>query len=387
MSELTKKRSKYLLENIVKTPYTFLGVTNGVSAVNVVAGGDGRVGPYIGGWQSNAMKNRLGMCLPDTLHVSCEEPSAQAKEINHHLKTAFEVNQDNRYQNMCLLADLEQGWGSIHKTRMAVKKCIESGVSLVHIEDQSVEKRCGHLGDKELASLEDYESMLKAARIAASEMDLKKNEFMIVGRTDAYSAKRIQWSAEIMSPNHPEHEFVDWTKEAKGKYLYLKEGCGLELAIARMSRVLDLVDFVWMETPDFNKETARLFMERMRRVNSDTRGLYNFSPSFDWTEAENLHSFSDDLFEYGYVLHLITLPEFHVMAYHMFCLSDSVRRYGIQGYVENIQKKEKELMNRDKRYTYLCHQRAVGVGIEAEFARRIGHANVNALSESTEKFS
>ena len=66
--------------------YKFLGTSNGISGVNVVAGGKGRVGPYAGGWQSNAMKNRLGMLLPDTLHVSPEEVANCAEEINHHLE-------------------------------------------------------------------------------------------------------------------------------------------------------------------------------------------------------------------------------------------------------------------------------------------------------------
>ena len=56
-----------------------------MSAVNVVAGGKGIVGPYAGGWQHNAMKNRLNMCLPDTLHVSPEESANCALEINNQL--------------------------------------------------------------------------------------------------------------------------------------------------------------------------------------------------------------------------------------------------------------------------------------------------------------
>jgi len=41
----------------------FLGTSNGVSAVNVISSGSGRVGTYAGDWQSNTMKNRLKMCL------------------------------------------------------------------------------------------------------------------------------------------------------------------------------------------------------------------------------------------------------------------------------------------------------------------------------------
>ena len=43
---------------------------------------------------------------------------------------------------------------------MSVKSCIDNGINVIHIEDQGV-KRCGHLGDKELATIEDYEMILK----------------------------------------------------------------------------------------------------------------------------------------------------------------------------------------------------------------------------------
>ena len=76
--------------------YKFLGTSNGVSAVNVVAGGKGKVGPYSGGWQANAMKNRLSMNLPDTLHVAVEDVSTCAEEINYHLEKADQVQHINK---------------------------------------------------------------------------------------------------------------------------------------------------------------------------------------------------------------------------------------------------------------------------------------------------
>ena len=60
--ELTKHRGEFLNRFLYEEnndAYKFLGTSNGVSAVNVVAGGKGKVGPYSGGWQANAMKNRF----------------------------------------------------------------------------------------------------------------------------------------------------------------------------------------------------------------------------------------------------------------------------------------------------------------------------------------
>ena len=70
----------------------FLGTSNGVSAVNVVAGGGGVVGPYAGGWQHNAMKNRLKMCLPDTLHVSPENQVIVLKKLIIIYKEPMQFN-------------------------------------------------------------------------------------------------------------------------------------------------------------------------------------------------------------------------------------------------------------------------------------------------------
>ena len=100
--ELTKIRGEYLNKFLYEdnnSAYKFLGTSNGVSAVNVVAGGKGIVGPYAGGWQHNAMKNRLNMCLPDTLHVSPEESANCAVEINNHLHRADAVQHIQKINN------------------------------------------------------------------------------------------------------------------------------------------------------------------------------------------------------------------------------------------------------------------------------------------------
>ena len=91
------------------------------------------VGPYAGGWQTNAMKNRLGMLLPDTLHVSPEEAAVCAQEMNHHLHQAdcvqhLQGKNAIDYFKMALLADMEQGChvnrgdGNKHKRRQNNKE-------------------------------------------------------------------------------------------------------------------------------------------------------------------------------------------------------------------------------------------------------------------------
>ena len=214
------------------------------SAVNVVAGGKGKVGPYSGGWQANAMKNRLKMCLPDTLHVSPEESGNCAEEINNHLQRADAIQHiqklDNpdmnttNYYDMAMLCDLEQGWCTPEKVRIGTQLAIKNGINVIHIEDQGEKKRCGHLGDKELNTYEDYALILRSANLAAQELlgleQAEQQWVRFVARTDALSAKRIHNSTNLSTPHHPEHKFVDWKKGASpdGKYLYLKQGINPE---------------------------------------------------------------------------------------------------------------------------------------------------------------
>ena len=313
--ELTKHRGNYLNYFFKKNnlAYKFLGTSNGISAVNVVAGGKGIVGPYAGGWQTNAMKNRLGMLLPDTLHVSPEEAANCAEEINNHLYKADciqhiqkinnpKFNGNNNYYDLALLADMEQGWNTPEKIRISVKRAIENGINVIHIEDQGEKKRCGHLGDKELNTYEDYALILKSANLAAQELlgseQADEQWVKIVARTDAYSAKRIVNSANLYDKNNVENKFIDWEKGTTpdGKYLYLKQGInpetgrtwGMDLSIERGIKVVNegLASHVWMETPNADLSVAKEYLttvnKELFKYDKRAYGLYNHSPSFDW---------------------------------------------------------------------------------------------------------
>ena len=91
---------------------------------------------------------------------------------------------------MALLADLEQGWSTPEKTRIAVKNAILNGINVIHIEDQGPKKRCGHLGDKELDTFENYLIIMKSANLAAQEIlgkqQVTKQWVRFVARTDAF---------------------------------------------------------------------------------------------------------------------------------------------------------------------------------------------------------
>lgn len=533
--DLTKHRGDYLNDFMFNSDelhpyYQFLGTTTGISAVNVVAGGKGKIGPYVGGWQINAMKNRLNDTLPDTLHVSPEEPGNSAIELNNHLETADKIqylNQSNNNHNknvnfydLAMLADLEQGWSNPEKVRQSVKNSIKNGINIIHIEDQGIFKRCGHLGDKELAPLHEYIMILKAANYAAQELlgnDQAIHQWVrFVARTDALSAKRIMYSSLLKDENHPDHKFIDWNRglTEDGKYLYLKEGTnpetgnswGLDLSITRCTEVVKqgLASHVWMETPNADLSVAKTFLETVNKnleiYDKKAYGLYNHSPSFDWdvkfyeealplankiikfysdniyqkdislemsinmlkkwlnsfgdriqgdhlysNEAltkilfatndyvnghtsqivldklklnnyellnsyyldncvnllktnfksptdiicdeivsQRLKNFEPMLASFGFNAHLVTLPEYHVIAYNMYELANDFKDNGIYSYVNQVQRPERIRYENSDNYSYYKHQTATGTGLEAEFNLQVGSTNSKILSGSTE---
>lgn len=79
-----------------------------------------------------------------------------------------------------LVSDSDTGYGNELNAYRTVQEFERAGVAAIHIEDQVFPKKCGHLDDKELVSLEDYTAKIRAAAAARRSQD-----FLIIARTDA----------------------------------------------------------------------------------------------------------------------------------------------------------------------------------------------------------
>ena len=62
-----------------------------------------------------------------------------------------------------VIADADNGYGNELNVFRTIREYEKAGVAGVHIEDQAFPKRCGHLDDKELISLDDYLAKIRAA--------------------------------------------------------------------------------------------------------------------------------------------------------------------------------------------------------------------------------
>ncbi len=86
-----------------------------------------------------------------------------------------------------LLVDTDTGFGSNLNISRTVKSLIKFGAGAMHIEDQSLTKRCGHRPGKMLIDKRDMIGRIKAAVDARTD-----HNFVIMARTDALAPEGLQ---------------------------------------------------------------------------------------------------------------------------------------------------------------------------------------------------
>ena len=134
----------------------------------------------------------------------------------------FFIRQVSRASGLPLLVDGDTGYGEALNVMHMVRAFEDAGAAAVHIEDQLLPKKCGHLNDKKLAAPEDM-----AAKIAAAAR--ARRHLYIIARTDAAASE------------------------------------GLDGAVARAKRYLDAgADAIFPEA----LTTADMFREFARRVSA-----------------------------------------------------------------------------------------------------------------------
>src|SRR6266542_1978541 len=79
-----------------------------------------------------------------------------------------------------LVADADTGYGNALNARRTVALYEAAGVAGLHLEDQQLPKRCGHLAGKIVVPAEEFAAKIRAAVEARTDPDL-----LIIARTDA----------------------------------------------------------------------------------------------------------------------------------------------------------------------------------------------------------
>ena len=99
-------------------------------------------------------------------------------------EVCFFVRQVARASGLPVLVDGDTGYGEALNVMHMVRSFEEAGAAAVHIEDQLLPKKCGHLNDKKLASPQEMAAKVQAAHRA-------RRNLVIIARTDAAASEGI----------------------------------------------------------------------------------------------------------------------------------------------------------------------------------------------------
>jgi len=89
-----------------------------------------------------------------------------------------------RATDLPLIVDGDVGYGGTLNAMRTVRELEQAGAAAVHIEDQLLPKKCGHLNDKRLVSVEEAAAKIAAARKASKDLQ-------IIARTDAVNVEGL----------------------------------------------------------------------------------------------------------------------------------------------------------------------------------------------------
>ncbi len=140
------------------------GAHNGLAALQAKAAGFD--GVYLGG---SAMTGQ--MAIPDIGVLSVED-------------VCFYIHQVNRASALPVLVDGDTGHGDALGTTRMVRAFEEAGAAAIHIEDQLLPKKCGHLDGKKLVDPNEMAEKIAAAVEA-------KRHLYIIARTDAAASEGL----------------------------------------------------------------------------------------------------------------------------------------------------------------------------------------------------
>ena len=149
--------------------YRLPGAHNGQAAIQArQAGFDGL---YLSG---AAMTASMG--LPDLGIITVDE-------------VAFFIRQIVRSSGLPLRVDGDTGYGEALNVMHMVRTFEDAGAGAVHLEDQILPKKCGHLNGKKLADVHDMAAKVAAAKKAA-------RDIVVIARTDAAGVEGFDAAVE-----------------------------------------------------------------------------------------------------------------------------------------------------------------------------------------------
>jgi len=241
----------------------------------------------------------------------------------------------------------------------------------------AAEKKCGHLGGKVLVPTSQHIRTLNAARLAS---DVEGVSTILLCRTDSHAAQLL--TTDVDERDRP---FLTGERTSEG-FFRIKQGIGVDYAIARSLAYAPYADLLWWETSEPNLAEAERFANEIAKKFPGKMLAYNCSPSFNWKKKlspEKIATFQKAIGAMGYKFQFVTLAGFHSLNYSMFKLANGYKDRGMAAYSEL---QEAEFAAEVEGYTATRHQREVGTGWFDAVATTAsgGQSSTTALAGSTE---
>ncbi len=147
------------------------GVFSGISALIAESADFGCL--YLSG---SGVAGNMG--LPDLSLTTLSEVSLETERIT-------------RISSRPLIVDVDTGFGESLNVARTVATIESAGAAGIHLEDQLLPKKCGHLSGKELVPREEM-----ASKIRAAVRSRRNDDFMIIARTDSIAVEGIDSAIE-----------------------------------------------------------------------------------------------------------------------------------------------------------------------------------------------
>jgi len=148
-----------------------------------------------------------------------------------------------------VIADADNGYGNAINVIRTVREYIGTGVAGIHIEDQAIPKRCGHVAGRRVIPLEEAVGKYRAADAVRRELD---PDFVLIARTDARGAHGGSLDEAIRRANAylaagADLAFVEGPtsvdevrrvcREVKGPIFYNQTGVSPRFSLAQMQEL------------------------------------------------------------------------------------------------------------------------------------------------------
>ena len=242
------------------------GAHNGLAGI--LAKREGFEALYISG---GAVTATLG--LPDLGVMTLEE-------------LCFIVRVVSRSTDLPLIVDGDTGYGEVLNVMRAIRELERSGAGAVHIEDQVLPKKCGHLNDKRLIQPEDA-----AAKVAAA--CRARTHALIIARTDANAVEGLKGAiergklykeagADVVFPDAltSEKEFREFAKAVPGpKMANMTEFGKTPYFTAKQFESMGYAIVIWPATSMRVAAGAMAELYRHLKAHGGAEGLLNKMPS------------------------------------------------------------------------------------------------------------